>query len=500
MKIRFLTYLIILSLIPNSVRSQEPRVLNFDESLDIALKSSFTFKELENNFRRDYYNLKAEQAGFKSSANMYFTLPEFNESVTQQYNSVSETHEFVSSKRLRYKSNLIVRQPIPTGGDVSFNAYFSTLDQYTNSMYYIGSLFLKFEQPILQPNELKNDLERAVIRLERTRLSYAQRKSGSLAWMTGIYYDLYRIQKRIELKEELLLQIIETYSQAENRIQRAEIDSTELLQLNIDKDNLESDLVKLKADRENREERFKQQIGLDQSINIAVADEDDFSPVSVNLEDALDKGMLYRPEVKRFELDLRNRNIDIERIKSRGKLRGSIVITFGFDNIENELSNLFVDYNQSRSIMLELSLPIVDWGRNEARLAEQNIIKEKLLNAQNNQSIQIRREISDAYYSLHESMNRLDNLSDSQGNAERSYELTSDQFAQNEVKAQDLRLARQRYIDTVDRWLNALVDYKSAIIGLNRMTMWDFQKNRGFVTEEEINEIIRRVENNDNNN
>ncbi|MFC1493508.1 TolC family protein, partial [candidate division KSB1 bacterium] len=440
MKSRLLTILFVTLLYSTIGWSQEVRVLNFDESLSIALKSSYTFKELENNFRRDYYVLKAQQAGLKSSAGMEFSLPAFNESITQQYNSVTETHEFVSSKTLRYKSKLVVNQPVPTGGNLSFNADLSTLDQFNNSMDYIGSIFLKFEQPILQPNQLKNNLERAEINVERTRLNYASRKSGSLSWMTGIYYDLYRFQKQIKLKEELLAELQQIYIDAETSNQRAEIDSTQLLQLRMDIDNLSSDLFKLRADRKNREERFKQQIGLDQSVNIAVAEEEDVSPVTVNLEDALMKGMQYRPEVKRFELDLRNRNIEIEQIKSRGRLRGSIVVTFGFDNIDEELSRILIDYNQSRSIKLELSLPILDWGRNKARLAEQNIIKETIINNQDNQSKQIRREISDAYFRLQETINRLDNLRDSQDNAQRSFRLTKELFAQSEVKAQDLRL------------------------------------------------------------
>ncbi len=500
MKLRIITTIFTYLFCSQTALTQEVRVLNFDESLNIALKSSYTFKELENNFKGDYYSLKAQQAGLRSNANMSFSLPSFDESITQQYNSVTETHEFVSSKQLRYKSDFVVNQPVPTGGNLSFNAKLSTLDQFNDAMDYIGSVFLKFEQPILQPNRLKNNLEKAEIRLERTRLNYASRKSGSLSWMTGIYYDLYRFQKQIKLKEELLSELQQIFIEAEQSTGISSVDSTELLQLQMDIDNLNSDLFKLRADRQNREERFKQQIGLDQSISIAVAEEEDLSIITVNLEEALSKGMLHRPEVKRFELDLRNRNIDIENIKSQGRLRGNIVFTFGFDNIEEELSRILVDYNQSRSIKLELSLPIIDWGRNRARLAEQNVIRERILNDQDNQSKQIRREISDAYFSLQESINRLDNLKDSQDNAQRSYRLTKEQFAQSEVKAQDLRLARQRLIETVDRWLNSLVDYKEAIIELNRMTMWDFQKNREFVTEEEINEIIRRVENNENNN
>ncbi|MCP4726405.1 MAG: TolC family protein [bacterium] len=500
MKNKLLTTFFIILFLSSNGWAQDVRVLNFDESLSIALKSSYTFKELENNFKRDYYVLKAQQAGLKSSAGMQFSLPAFDESITQQYNSVTETHEFVSSKTLRYKSKLVVNQPVPTGGNLSFNANLSTLDQFNNSMDYIGSIFLKFEQPILQPNQRKNDLERAEINLERTRLNYASRKSGSLSWMTGIYYDLFRFQKQIQLKEVLLSELQQIHIDAGANNRDAGIDSTELLQLIMDIDNLSSDLFKLRTDRQNREERFKQQIGLDQSVSIAVAEEEDVTPVSVNLEDALMKGMQYRPEVKRYELDLRNRNIAIEQIKSQGRLRGSIEVTFGFDNIDEELSRILVDYNQSRSIKLELSLPILDWGRNKARLAEQNIIKETIVNNQDNQSKQIRREISDAYFSLQESINRLDNLKDSQDNAQRSYRLTKEQFAQSEVKAQDLRLARERLIETVDRWLNSLVDYKEAILEMNRMTMWDFQKNREFVTDEEINEIIRVIENNENNN
>ena len=70
---------VIITAVPLS--SQQPRLLTFEESLIIAVQSSFTFKQQEMEFKQDYYNLLYRRAALKSNAYLDFLLPQFNESI-----------------------------------------------------------------------------------------------------------------------------------------------------------------------------------------------------------------------------------------------------------------------------------------------------------------------------------------------------------------------------------------------------------------------------------
>jgi len=496
--------LIVIMTLSLRAESQEIRKLTYEDGLMIALQSSFTFKRQDLAFKSSYYNLKAQSAKLKSRANMTMYLPSFEESIKQEYNYSIDGYQFVSTNQLRFQTQMEIKQPVPTGGYFSLNADFYYRDQKNveqeEKRDYFGKLFLSFSQPILQPNELKNDIEYAEMGLTETRLKYAESKARSLSWLTGRFYEIYKLQKQIKNNEEMISQYDEACRFAEERRRAGIIDETELLTLQVDQENIKSDLVRLRASRENQEERFKLQIGLDRDINIVVIADEEFVTLNTSLEDAIDLGMQNRVEIIRSQLWLRMNEISFERIKSEGCLTGQIDVTFGYDNSEERFTNIFEEYDKSQSILFTFELPILDWGRNKAKREEKQVEIDKIKNHQVDLSRRIVREITDAFHKVEETIGRLEILRTSQEDAERSYNLSFEQFNNNQLPAQELRLARQRLIDTKDRYLNAYVDYQRALAELNRSTMWNFQRNQSLVTEDEINALIASVDNNDNEN
>jgi len=478
--------------------AQDTQQLTYDESLIIATQSSFTFKRQELDFKRDYYNLLRTKAGLKSNAYLSFMTPYFEESIVQEYIPETGTLEFVSSSKLRYNTKLRVSQPLPTGGDFSLNLEGTYLNQKGYRQYF-GKLYLEFSQPILKPNELKNNIEKAEMKLEQTRLSYAQSKAGSISWLTGRFFNMFRLQEQIKNNEEMVTQYQEAFKLAEERKNRGELAENELLILQVDLENIQSNLVKLRNDLQNGEEQFRQQVGIDKSRHVEVVADIDFQPVAITLDDAIEIGVKNRVEIVRSQLSLRQQELDFEKKKSEGKLTGEIVIRFGFDNHKEFLEDILKNYLDSQNIIFKFKLPLLDWGRNEAELDVKRMSMEKTKNYQVNQSRQIVKEITDSYNKVAEALGRLAILRASQEDSERSYALTFDQFNANESTAQNLRLARERLINNKDRYLNAFVAYQQALADMNRTTMWDFQNNRPLVTDEEIEAIVTALNNNDNN-
>ncbi|MFC1553082.1 TolC family protein [candidate division KSB1 bacterium] len=510
MKIRLITFLLILIFLVPSVYAQETRELTYDNSLEIAIISAYTFKQQENNFKRDYYNLLARRAGMKSYATMDIQVPAFDERITEIYSYTDRAYKFVNSQTIKYQITTRIRQPIITGGELSINGDLSHTNQYGRSQKYFGRLYFAFEQPILQPNELRNDILEAEWTLEKTRLSYATRKSGTISWLTGIFYDLFRFQKLIDFKENLLLDSQEIFNRAEGMNRAGTLDDTELLQLQVDLENLHGEIEQLRADRKNREETFKQQIGLSRDENVAAIADMNILPRSITLDEAIQRGLENRVEMKRFVLDIKEKEIEINETKSEGGLTGELRITFGFDNTVNgelfnaefydPLGQIFENYDRSRSAMITFKLPVLDWGRNAASLQSKYIDMERTKNRQINTALDIRKQISDSYYSLQETITRHAVSKESEANAKRIYDLTKEQFNNGQVTAQQMRLAKDGYVSAYDKYFAAYVDYKKALIALNNETMWDFQNDISLVTEDEIQKIISKVNNENNNN
>ena len=60
-------------------------------------------------------------------------------------------------------------------------------------MKYYNRLFLQFEQPFFQPNNLKNNIEYAEIDLRRTELNYVTDRVNLADDIADDYYDLFEL-------------------------------------------------------------------------------------------------------------------------------------------------------------------------------------------------------------------------------------------------------------------------------------------------------------------
>ena len=142
----------------SSAYAQQVMELTFDQSLEIAMRQAYAFQSQETGFQSDYLRLMSAEASLKSNASMSFLLPSFDQSITEQYSFSTDSYQFVDSQRLRFQATMRVNQPLITGGNFSLNANLYHLNQYGKSQKYVGRIYLAFEQPILQPNEQKNNI------------------------------------------------------------------------------------------------------------------------------------------------------------------------------------------------------------------------------------------------------------------------------------------------------------------------------------------------------
>jgi outer membrane protein TolC len=98
-----------------------------------------------------------------------------------------------------------------------------------------------------------------------------------------------------------------------------------------------------------------------------------------------------------------------------------------------------------------------------------------------NEKITVEREIKDVVAAVHEAENRLSVLEKSQQLAERSYEISLARFDNGDITAQNLALDRDRLNQARSAYLDAYIDYQTAVADLKRKTLYDFENNRSLM-------------------
>jgi len=471
---------------PSVYRAGEIIVLNRDLALRLALDQSWRIEEMKLHLRRDRFNLDANQAALKSNASMSFTLPNFDQSIKEIIDPSTGDPIVLGTRSARYAGSIAIRQPLPTDGVVSLNGSFNRtsdkLFSYTpGRKTYYGRLFLRYDQPILQPNRIQMAIRRAELTLENTELEFLGKQIDIIRDISRDYFDLYdrTYQSQLAIEEEQRLD--QLYEAGRRRFQRGDLTEIDLLQLEVDlydkRNRSSSNTGRLAREKSG----FKNALGLPQEVDIMVEPELTYTPVAIDVEAAIQHALEHRPDIRRNEMWREGHEMSLEETRSRGSVSGTVSLTLGIegrgDAMDQFSENIF-DPDQARGAAVSFNVPLWDWGRNRASLNAKLADLERIMRSGEETRKNMERGVRNVVDRVMEAQDRLELLVHSVDVAERSYRLTVQQFESGSLNVQDLLLTQGRLASSKRSYLSAYLDYRRALIDLLRNTYWDWERDQ----------------------
>ncbi|MCK4772980.1 MAG: TolC family protein [Candidatus Latescibacteria bacterium] len=487
---------LILALVPGLIRTvsaqqsiesraegtQVSIVLDLELALRYALDQSWRMERVRLDLQRDRYNLEASRAGLKSNANMYITLPDFDQSLTEWIDSEGNPR-VVKKRNARYSSSISIRQPLSTDGVVSLNGVMNRsqdkLFSYTPGLKnYYGKLFVRYEQPILQPNRIQMQIRQAELRLEGTELSFMEERIKLMNDISRDFFELYERTYDDILAAEEVARLEQVYRTGRQLFQRGGMSEIDLLQLEVDLSS-RRERASSAAGRLVREKAsFQQKIGLPMDEEIEIRTELTFTPVEIDAALAIERALRNRPDMRRNEMWREGQEMDLVERRSRGSINGTVSLILGLECRGSEMDRFYdalVNPDQARGVSINFRVPLWDWGRNRARVNAKLIELEKVRQSGEEVKRSIRREVQSVVDRVMEAQARLDLLVRSVDAANRSYRLSLQQFETGVMNSQDLLLTQHRLADSKRSYLNAYLDYRRALVDMMRRTYWDWE-------------------------
>jgi outer membrane protein len=482
--IRVLIVLICLSLF--SGRPSHARTIDFSlqEAVNIALENSYQIKRLELGIERSKYYLKARESGLKSKVSLTVKSPEMKALSDYKWNSTIQRDEIIREDTLRWQSDLSVRQPLiffgyPTNGYLSLN---NTLYQYNQKFEikndetnYYSRFFFRFDQPLLQANYLKNNLERAEIDLEQYELNFINDRAWLIDRTSYRYYNLFAMSYKNNIGE-YYVKSLEKVEEIVNRI--SEDDSTraiEKIQVQVELSNIREKLLENQSDLRLEMARVKQDLRIDPEDSLDVKTDADIIPVTVDLNRALQYGYNLRPTLRLHDLSRRELEIYHNETKLRGAFHLDLSFTYGLEKQDREYYGLWEDTDNSYSVSIRAYIPIWDWGRRKSNTAAvQTYLKENVIWVEESRS-SIRSEITNGIKSLEEYKLRALAM---QENMKVSKELSAaslKHYEENNISTQDILKTLERNMETELSFLEAYLGYKKSLIRLMVNTHYDYE-------------------------
>jgi len=451
------------------------RILTLEEAISISLKESYDIRSARYSLTGSEKNLEALKLGLMSSVDLEFDLPRYSRSLTSQFNPSVGNEEFFTVGNTTLEGRLAINQPlIFSDGTLSLISSLFGREQYSElagtTKDFYSDFRLQLRQPLFAFNNQQANMERAEINLDKTKRRYTSSERQIIYEVTAGFFNLFKARKNSEITREKVSQTEISYNTAANKFKAGLIAEVEALQLEVDLAVSRNELLNADRSFEEAKNDFKILIGLDIGEIIDVSAEIDYIPIETDIETAIGYALRNRPELLDAEADVVLSGLDVEEVDSRTSIKAELLANYGINRNNEKFVNIFNNFEDNRSVIFTVSVPVWDWGKNGREVeAAEAIMKRRELELDNlNKTIV--KEIISAVNKLNSAKARVEVLSKSVEVAVKSYDISLERFKAGTITSFELAQMQLRVTDAKTNSLNALIDYKLALADLELKT------------------------------
>jgi outer membrane protein len=464
--------------------------LSLDKTIKISMERSFRVKQLELSIERTRLWLRASRAGLKTNFSMNLKAPVIEAISEYKWNSVLQKDEIVRRNTRLWQMDFSVRQPVilfgfPTDGYVSLNnqVYRYSQKNGDGDVKYYNRYFLKYEQPLFQPNHLKNAIENAELNLEESELEYLSDIVGIINRASDDYYDIFEFSYRHEINKrtvETLERVQEIINEQIKEDKSREIDQ---IQIQVELANAQEKVFQNLSNLRLEILRLKQILGLNEQDSVVVSTEVRIIPIYVELERAIEYGFKLRPQIKLLENRKRQNELDLNNTKGNNAFRVDLEMTYGIEKQDDRYENLWQESDNSYSVSVNAYVPIWDWGQRKARIEASRITMKKTEIYIDETSRNIESEITQAVSNLEEYQERALKMNRNQVMAKEITLLSLERYINKQITLQDLLQTISRQSETEQNFLNAYGGYRRSLLSLSLYTYYDFENDMSLLDQ-----------------
>jgi outer membrane protein TolC len=459
--------------------------LTLERMVDLTLSTSYQIRRLNLDIQRDQYNLHAQQARLKSSADLDLTVPAFRLTSEPKWNSDLQKNEIVQENTRRWEGEVSIRQPVillgyPTNGYLSLSnrmyRYNQISDDGEQDVNYYNRYYVSYTQPLFQVNELKNDLEGAELDLEGSQLEFYGDVVDIVDNVSESYFDLFEEHYRRDIYVDLVANLRRALDLSRELARTDSTRAIEVDQFQVELSNAQEYVQSAESDIRLESAGVKRDLGLADTDSIAISPELFLDPVPIDMDQAVQYAMELTPRMRELDMSLRRSEIRLDFTKSRGGFQMDVELSYGRERRDEEVDRLWVHPDNSYTVDVNMEIPVWDWGERDARIAASEIgIQQSLLRKEETELrivSDVRNEVLNVRDRESRTMAMRENLELARGVTETSFQ----RYREGAITALDLILSLRREADTAENFLDAYLGWRESLRDLQQMTYFDFER------------------------
>ncbi|NQZ75306.1 MAG: TolC family protein [Ekhidna sp.] len=420
-------------------------------------------------FRSNYNPQLALSGNLPAYSNQF--IPVIQEDGSTAFRPVEQTNSSL---------NLGLFQEIaPTGGNISVNTRASQFQDLVidDTRWRSTIVDLTLNQPLFAFNRLKWDRKTEPIRYEESKRSYVEEMEFVSRSAVQRFFDYLDAQVNYQIAHFNLANNDTIYNIEQGRYNIGTASEDKLLQVELQLLRSKQDLAQAQLDLQTSRLALRTFIGLNEEQNFDLSLPEEIPVFPVEEKIALQYAKDNRSDFIAFER--RRLEADAQVAQAKGeRFQMNLNASFGLNSAAPTFDQSYQDAQSQQFANLTLNIPIVNWGRNEARM--KTALANKQLTdyviAQEEQNFE--QEIITQVRQLDVLQQQIEISKKSDEVAQKRYEVAQNRYLIGKIDITNLNIALTEKDNAKRSYINALRSYWIAYYDLRRLTLYDFAQNQ----------------------
>ena len=456
----------------DTLRITLQQAVAISKASSIAAKQALTLKET------NYWKWRTFKSNYQPQLELSGILPGYNKTYSQVLQPdgtilFQPIHNDNSSLTLNFTQQLTA-----TGATIYGTTQLQRFDDFDRkNVLYNGIPYgIGFEQPLFQFNNLKWDKKIEPLKFNESKQAYIESQEQVSVAVTGYYFDLLLAQVNLHIAETNLTNTEKILHIANTKFELGKVSKNEILQLQLEQLNAQKAMGTAKRDMEISTLNLRSYMGLEGDSRIVLDMPAPLNEVTVSADQVLAEAFANRSDAIAFVRRLAEARRDVAKAKGQSGLNAKLNANLGFSNTAGDIAGVYRSPKNQQSVQLQLTIPILDWGRSKSRTKTAEANEQFTAYAVEQDKQTFKQQIVTQVTLFNMMKEQMLLTAQAEHIAAEKYQIASDRYILGDLSITELSIAFQENDRAKRDDVASSRDFWGAYYQLRYLSLYDFEK------------------------
>lgn len=455
--------------------SQTTRTLTLDEVIELAKQNSRSANSARASMTFGYWRYRVFRSSLTPQLSLTGTLPAWNRDVFSNTDDDGVV-QFQERNQNNSDLGLSFQQVVAaTNTTLSLNTSLRRFDDFERDITrYSGvPLNLSIRQPLFAVNNFKWNKRIQPKLYEESKKSFAEEMENISRTAVSFFFRLLEEQSNLSIAEQNVSKNDTIFNIENGRYNIGTTTEDQLLQTELDLLTAQSEAQQAQLDVQTRALDLRNFIGLTDDVEIELVPPSKIPVLILDTDLALGYAKENRADYVSFERQRLEAEQGVANARAQ-RFSADLFASFGYNQQGNDFRDVYTKANTQSVMRLGFNLPILDGGRNKARMGQARASQEVTEFNVQQSIVNFEQEIQTSVRNFYQIRNQIDISKKREVIALKRFDITNNRYLIGKVDILTLTNARSAKDQAIRTYIGSLRQYWEAYYELRRLTLYDF--------------------------